>query len=300
MKDFNLHKYLRDNPLTANKDKKNINEAFEGFGGYRDVAPIHESPIQPKDFGNNQDPWGWNDHTKKMRDDEENRPNKWMMDIDRYPHPYKDWSVSWEYPGIIVWAHADIQDAVVVATPGWDGEGTPVEFQSAKGSIQMLKVLDQDVFPDFKSYVRAIQPYLDMVEDANLGDDNMSQDDYMGTPHDSSEDMNEDLGYATHSGDFGGDDSEEDEDGEAFVSTPEGNKAVAELKSFISRPYEDEELQDLLNMLKLTREQFLTVAQVAGMKLKSGWGGITIKDRNYKGTTPYIEYVPDTRKWWVG
>jgi len=96
------------------------------------------------------------------------------------------------------------------------------------------------------------------------------------------------------------DDPQAEEDAEAFVSTPEGNKAVAELKSFISRPYEDEELQDLLNMLKLTREQFLTVAQVAGMKLKSGWGGITIKDRNYKGTTPYIEYVPDTRKWWVG
>jgi hypothetical protein len=96
------------------------------------------------------------------------------------------------------------------------------------------------------------------------------------------------------------DDPQAEEDAETFVSTPEGNKAVATLKSFISRPYEDEELQDLLNMLKLTREQFLTVAQVAGMKLKSGWGGITIKDRNYKGTTPYIEYVPDTRKWWVG
>jgi hypothetical protein len=96
------------------------------------------------------------------------------------------------------------------------------------------------------------------------------------------------------------DDPQAEEDAETFVSTPEGNKAVATLKSFISRPYEDEELQDLLNMLKLTREQFLTVAQVAGMKLKSGWGGITIKDRNYKGTTPYIEYIPDTRKWWVG
>ena len=193
MKDFNLHKYLRDNPLTANKDKKNINEAFEGFGGYRDVAPIHESPIQPKDFGNNQDPWGWNDHTKTMRDDEENRPNKWMMDIDRYPNPYKDWSVSWEYPGIIVWSHADIPDAVVVATPGWDGKGTPVEFQSAKGSIQMLKVLDQDAFPNFKSYQRAIQPYLDMVLSANVGDDDMNQGGYMGTPYDSSEDMAVDM-----------------------------------------------------------------------------------------------------------
>jgi hypothetical protein len=95
-------------------------------------------------------------------------------------------------------------------------------------------------------------------------------------------------------------DPQAEEDAEAFVSTPEGNKAVAALRSLISRPYEDEELQDLLNMIKLTREQFLAVAQAAGMKLQSGWGGITIKDRNYNGTTPYIEYVPDTRKWWVG
>jgi hypothetical protein len=95
-------------------------------------------------------------------------------------------------------------------------------------------------------------------------------------------------------------DPQAEEDAEAFVSTPEGNKAVAALRSFISRPYEDEELQDLLNMLKLTREQFLEVAQAAGMKLQSGWGGITIKDRNYNGTTPYIEYIPDTGKWWVG
>jgi hypothetical protein len=95
-------------------------------------------------------------------------------------------------------------------------------------------------------------------------------------------------------------DSQAEEDAEVFVRTPEGNKAVATLKSFISKPYEDETLQDLLNALKLTREQFLVVAQAAGMKLKSDWGGITIKDRNYNGTTPYIEYIPDTEKWWVG
>ena len=45
MKDFNLHKYLRDNPLTANKDKKNINEAFENFGGYVDLKPLSEGGI---------------------------------------------------------------------------------------------------------------------------------------------------------------------------------------------------------------------------------------------------------------
>lgn len=208
MKDFNLHKYLRDNRLTKERNirsKGKINEAFEGFGGVKGIAPIQEAPIQPKDFKTTNDPWGWNDHVKKMKDDEENRANKWMMDIDRYPNPYKDWSVSWEYPGIIVWAHPDIQDAVVAATPGWDGQGTPVEFQSAAGSSQMLKVLDQDEFPSFNAYIKAIAPYLDMVEDANVnptgeqmpqGSDEFQgiyEEGYMGTQYDSSEDMAVDM-----------------------------------------------------------------------------------------------------------
>jgi len=117
--------------------------------------------------------------------------NKWMNDIESIQPEYKDWKASWEYPGIIVWSHADILDAIVVATPGWDGPGTPVEFQSAKGSTQMLKVLDQDEFPNIKAYIAAIAPYLDMVADAN----EVEQEDegYMGTDYDSSEDMAVDM-----------------------------------------------------------------------------------------------------------
>lgn len=166
MKDFNLKKFLLENPLRKNKTQ--VNEAFEGFGGVIGIAPIHEAPIQPKDFKTTNDPWGWEDNVKSVKDDEENRANKWIANIDRYPNPYKDWSISWEYPGIIVWAHPDIDDAVVAATPGWDGQGTPIEFQSAAGSSQMLKVLDQDEFPSFNAYVKAVAPYLDMVEDANV------------------------------------------------------------------------------------------------------------------------------------
>ena len=163
MKDFNLPKFLRDNPLTKQKQtlkKGKINEAFEGFGGVRGIAPIHEAPIQSKDFD-------W-DPTDTANYDEQSQPNKWIADIDRMQPAYGDWKVTWEHPGILVWSHADVPDAVVVATPGWDGQGTPVEFQSAAGSSQMLKVLDQDVFPTFKAYLNAIKPYLDMVLDANV------------------------------------------------------------------------------------------------------------------------------------
>jgi hypothetical protein len=207
MKDFNLHKFLRDNPLT-NQTKKlskgKINEAFEGFGGVKGVGAIGvEVRKRPKDFDTNQDPWGWDKHVAQMRDDEENRTNKWIMDIDRMPD-YNGWKASWEYPGIISWSHADVPTATVVATPGWDGPGTPVEFQSEAGSSQMLKVLDQDVFPTFKAYLNAVRPYLDMVLDANVNPTSTDhetsdikapgmEEGYMGTPYDSSEDMSVDM-----------------------------------------------------------------------------------------------------------
>jgi len=164
MKDFNLQKYLRENPLTKQSkvlSKGKINEAFEGFGGVKDPSVVGDG-VRKLSIVFVWDPTDTADY------DEQSRPNKWIADIDRMQPAYGDWKASWEHPGIIVWSHADIPDAVVVATPGWDGKGTPVEFQSEKGSSQMLKVLDQDVFPNIKAYIAAIAPYLDMVEDANL------------------------------------------------------------------------------------------------------------------------------------
>jgi hypothetical protein len=197
MKDFNLQKFLRDNPLTKqNKtlSKGKINEAFEGFGGIKDTSAIGDGVRkQDKDF--NWDPTDSADY------DEQSQPNKWIADLDRLQPSYGDWKASWEHPGLIVWSNADVPDAVVVATPGWDGEGTPVEFQTQAGSTQMLKVLDQDEFPTFKDYLNAIKPYLDMVLDANVNPTStdyeksdikapgMEEGGYMGTQYDSSEDM---------------------------------------------------------------------------------------------------------------
>ena len=175
MKDFNLHKFLRDNPLTKqNKTlaKGKINEAFDSFGGIKGVGAIGDGVRkQDKDF--NWDPTDSADY------DEQTQPNKWIADIDRLRPEYGDWKATWEHPGLIVWSHADVPDAVVVATPGWDGEGTPVEFQSQAGATQMLKVLDQDTFPTFKAYLSAIKPYLDMVLDANV---NPTSTDYEKSP----------------------------------------------------------------------------------------------------------------------
>jgi hypothetical protein len=161
MKDFNLHKYLRDNPLTnqTNKlSKGKINEAFEGFGGVKGIAAIGDGALNRD---TNFDPTDSADY------DEQSQPNTWIADIDRMPD-YNGWKASWEHPGLIVWSNEEVPNATVVATPGWDGKGTPVEFQSGGGVSQMLKVLDQDTFPTFKAYLSAIRPYLDMVLDANV------------------------------------------------------------------------------------------------------------------------------------
>jgi len=207
MKDFNLQKYLTDNPLTRQSkslSKGKINEAFEGFGGVKDPTVVGDGVRkQPKDF--NFDPTDTADY------DEQSQPNKWIADLDRMQPSYGDWKASWEHPGLIVWSHADVPDATVVATPGWDGPGTPIEFQSKAGSSQMLKVLDQDTFPTFKAYLSAIKPYLDMVLDANVNPTStdyetsaikapgmgefqgVHEEGYMGTPYDSSEDMAVDM-----------------------------------------------------------------------------------------------------------
>jgi hypothetical protein len=201
MKDFNLQKYLVDNPLTKQSkilSKGKINEAFEGFGGIKDPSVVGDGVRkQEKDF--NWDPTDTADY------DEQSQPNKWIADLDRMQPSYGDWKASWEHPGLIVWSHADVPDAVVVATPGWDGDGTPIEFQSGAGSTQMLKVLDQDEFPTFKDYLNAIKPYLDMVLDANVNPTStdyeksdikapgMEEEGYMGTQYDSSEDMAVDM-----------------------------------------------------------------------------------------------------------
>ena len=164
MKDFNLKKFLVDNPLTKTTLKRGqIKEAFEGFGGVSGIDAIGDgAPSQ-------------------MKDDEEDRPNKWISDIDRMPS-INGWSVSWEHPGILAWSHPSVPTAIVVATPGWDGPGTPIEFQSDAGSMQMLNVLDQDEFSSFKEYAAAIKPYLDMVLKANteFSDSETSQDEFQG------------------------------------------------------------------------------------------------------------------------
>jgi len=193
MKDFNLHGFLRNNPLTSDKkNKSNINEAFEGMRGVADFSTIG-SPI--KNEGKVKENMSIANRIMAIRDKEQH-PNKWINDIDRMQPEYGDWKASLEYPGIIVWSHADMPDVMVVATPGWDGPGTPIEIQFADGKSKMIKILDQDVFATYKDYMMAVKPYLDMTANSytDMKEAKMKKEEgYMGTQYDSSEDMAVDM-----------------------------------------------------------------------------------------------------------
>lgn len=144
MDNFNIKDYLLNNKLTQ------LNEAFEGFGGVKGLAPVSDSnPLARRD------------------DDMESGEgvNSWIADIDRYP-AYKGWKASWEHPGLIVWSHENLPFNIV-ATPGWDGPGTPIEIQYidddnvVSGDIKVIDVIDQDQFESFQEYLKAVAPYLD-------------------------------------------------------------------------------------------------------------------------------------------
>lgn len=246
MKDFNLHKFLRNNPLTktALKNGKIINEAFEGFGGVRGIAAIGDGVLNEKSIVKEEDPWGWDKHVAQMRDDEQDRPNKWIMNIDRMPS-VDGWSASWENPGVISWSHPEVPSAVVVATPGWDGPGTPVEFQSDAGSMQMLKILDQDTFDSFEDYVAAIKPYLDMVYKANTEDISLS-----GGIEDTFQDgsINETM---TASKGWQYDDDENEEDFAPMTSDERimglgGDQLLSSAQSLVDDGYDIEDIVDFL------------------------------------------------------
>jgi hypothetical protein len=146
MKDFNLHKYLRENPLTKISNKGKINEAFDGFSGVKGLGAINT------------------DNPMATSNDTSSEPNQWIADIDRYP-AYKGWTASWEHPGLIVWSNENLPYNIV-ATPGWDGPGTPVEVQYIdddnviSGDTKVLGVIDQDNFKSFQDYLKAVAPYL--------------------------------------------------------------------------------------------------------------------------------------------
>lgn len=144
---FNLKGYLKKNTLLK-----------ENIGGYVDIQPMREDV---------NDPWGWN---KQAQDDENFRKNRWIADIDRM-QDVDGWKASWDYPGVISWTHSGIDNVQVVATPEWDGPGTPIELVSGDGSTKVLKVLDQDEFETFEDYAAAIKPYLDKAVDDSYASD---------------------------------------------------------------------------------------------------------------------------------
>ena len=83
-----------------------------------------------------------------------------------------------------------------------------------------------------------------------------------------------------------------------FLGTPRGRNAVTKLRDLISKPYRHGELDDVLQILNLNKDQFMYAAEEAGMKYGADGRGIHIFDKNYKNEGVSIDYI--NGEWIVG
>ena len=86
--------------------------------------------------------------------------------------------------------------------------------------------------------------------------------------------------------------------GKAYVQTPQGKNAVNAIKNLISSPYGYNQLDDLLQVLNLTKENFKYAADEAGMEYSSNASGIHIFDDNYEDKDVSVDRI--NGEWRVG
>ncbi len=84
----------------------------------------------------------------------------------------------------------------------------------------------------------------------------------------------------------------------AYAKTPQGKNAINAIKNLISSPYDYNQLDDLLQVLNLTKENFKYAADEAGMEYSSDAAGIRIFDDNYKNSDVSIDRI--NGEWVVG
>jgi hypothetical protein len=186
---FDIAKFLKENSLGS----------YGILGNYVDLKPLKEDDNpKPKstyvtDWSEDDKGWsvsgdgdGKNDQYDGEYDDESGpamaneleKPeqiytNDWMNDsIDG--KKVGDWTCYYEdFQDVIYWIHDKInsEDAVVYATPGWDGaKGIACETSVDSGEAVIdHETIGDNSYPDFESYADAVKPYLDKVEAKYLG-----------------------------------------------------------------------------------------------------------------------------------
>ena len=182
---FNIAKFLKENNLGS----------YGILGKYVDLQPLKEdNNPKPKSIyvtDDSEDDKGWdgdgkNDQydgeyddesgpaiTNELEKPEQIYTNDWMNNsIDG--KKVGDWTCYYEdFQDVIYWIHDKInsEDAVVYATPGWDGAKGIACETSVDGGEAVIdhETIGDNSYPDFESYADAVKPYLDKVEAKYLG-----------------------------------------------------------------------------------------------------------------------------------
>ena len=83
-----------------------------------------------------------------------------------------------------------------------------------------------------------------------------------------------------------------------FINTIQGKNAVRVIKALINKPYGDDELDEVLQILNLDRQNFIYAAKAAGMDFETDAAGIHIYDNNYQDQDVAINQI--NGEWIVG
>lgn len=91
---------------------------------------------------------------------------------------------------------------------------------------------------------------------------------------------------------------QDEKDQNEYINTASGRNAVKMIKDLISKPYDTDDLRDLLEILNLSKQKFKWAAKSAGMEFNSNAAGIHIYDSNYKNPDVAIDNI--NGNWYVG
>ena len=83
-----------------------------------------------------------------------------------------------------------------------------------------------------------------------------------------------------------------------FINTIQGKNAVRVIKALINKPYGYDELDEVLQILNLDRQNFIYAAKAAGMDFETDAAGIHIYDNNYQDQDVAINQI--NGEWIVG
>jgi len=132
----------------------------DDFGGYTKTLKEDDTYLGPKK------PQPHQIYNTPQGEEEYAQENSWMEDV--HNKRVGDWTVNYEYPGILVWNCEGYEDDfIAIATPKWEGlSGTPVEIvdlfpEGTVASSELIEVVHQDEFVSLEEYAEAIFPVLD-------------------------------------------------------------------------------------------------------------------------------------------